>query len=77
MRDKVMMGMLATIGIEPGKPFSPPEKLKAAMERGVADAYYYMQNLTTKLFASKSLLAGSALELRDGPRRSARIRICR
>jgi hypothetical protein len=51
-RDKVMMGTLATIGIEPGKPFSPPEKLKVAMDRGVADAYYYMQNLTTELFAS-------------------------
>src|SRR5262249_17288361 len=25
-RDKVMMGMLATIGIEPDKPFNPPEK---------------------------------------------------
>src|SRR5262249_35813919 len=42
-RDNVMMGMLATIGIEPGKPFNPPDKLKAAMEKGVADAYYYMQ----------------------------------
>ena len=51
-RDKVMMGMLATIGIEPGKPFNPPKKLKAAMEKGVVDAYYYMQNLDTKLFAS-------------------------
>jgi hypothetical protein len=51
-RDKVMMGMLATIGIEPGKPFNPPEKLKPAMERGIVDAYYYMQNLDTKLFAS-------------------------
>src|SRR5215469_4564315 len=51
-RDKVMMGMLATIGIEPGKPFNPPEKLKAAMEKGVIDAYYYMQKLDTKLFAS-------------------------
>jgi hypothetical protein len=51
-RDKVMMGMLATIGIERGKPFDPPEKLKAAMEKGVADAYYYMQNLDTKLFVS-------------------------
>src|SRR5262249_38021912 len=51
-RDKVMMGMLATIGIEPGKPFNPPEKLKAAMEKGIVDAYYYMQNLVTKLFAS-------------------------
>jgi hypothetical protein len=51
-RDKVMMGMLATIGIEPGKPFTPPEKLKAAMEKGVIDAYYYMQKLATELFAS-------------------------
>jgi hypothetical protein len=51
-RDKVMMGMLATIGIEPGKPFNPPTKLKAAMEKGAVDAYYYMQNLATKLFAS-------------------------
>src|SRR5262249_42166856 len=51
-RDKVMMGMLATIGIEPGKPFNPPEKLKAAMEKGVIDAYHYMQKLDTKLFAS-------------------------
>src|ERR1700739_3781928 len=51
-RDKVMMGMLATIGIEPGKPFNPPSKLKAAMEKGGADAYYYMQNLDTNLFAS-------------------------
>jgi hypothetical protein len=51
-RDKIMMGMLATIGIEPGKPFNPPPKLKAAMEKGVADAYHYMQNLDTKLFAS-------------------------
>jgi hypothetical protein len=51
-RDKVMMGMLATIGIEPGKPFDPPPKLKAAMDKGVVDAYHYMQNLDTKLFAS-------------------------
>jgi hypothetical protein len=47
-----MMGMLATIGIEPGKPFNPPEPYKAAMEKGIVDAYYYMQNLDTKLFAS-------------------------
>jgi hypothetical protein len=51
-RDKVMMGMLATIGIEPGKPFNPPEKYKAALERGIVDAYYYMQELDTKLFAA-------------------------
>jgi hypothetical protein len=51
-RDKVMMGMLATIGIEPGKPFDPPAKLKPALEKGVVDAYYYMQHLVTELFAS-------------------------
>jgi hypothetical protein len=47
-----MMGMLATIGVEPGNPFNPTEKLKRAMEKGVIDAYYYMQKLDTKLFAS-------------------------
>jgi hypothetical protein len=51
-RDKLMMGMLATIGIEAGKPFNPPEKYKTAIEKGIVDAYYYMQNLDTKLFAS-------------------------
>lgn len=51
-QDKVMMGMLATLGIEPGKPFNPTAELKAAMEKGVADAYFYMQKLDTKLFAS-------------------------
>src|SRR5271154_2048612 len=41
-RDKVMMGMLASIGIEPGKPFNPQGKTKA-MERAVVDAYFYLQ----------------------------------
>ena len=48
-RDKVMIGMLAAIGIEKGKPFKPSPKMKAAMERGVVDAYHYMQKLTQKL----------------------------
>jgi hypothetical protein len=43
-RDKVMMGMLASIGMELGKPFNPPPKAKAAMERAVVDAYFYMQD---------------------------------
>jgi len=43
-RDKAMMGMLATLGIEAGKPFNPPERYKAAMERAVVDAYFYMQD---------------------------------
>ncbi|MBL8822177.1 MAG: DUF1254 domain-containing protein [Planctomycetia bacterium] len=48
-RDKVMIGMLATIGIEKGKPFNPSPKMKAAMERGVVDAYHYIQKLTRDL----------------------------
>ena len=48
-RDKVMMGMLASIGIEPGKPFKPEGKLKAAMERAVVDAYFYMQQRRARL----------------------------
>jgi hypothetical protein len=52
-RDKVMMGMLASIGIEPGKPFKPEDKVKAAMERAVVDAYFYMQERRATL--SKTL----------------------
>ena len=51
-QDKVMMGMLATIGIERGKPFNPEGRIKEAMEKGVIDAYFYMQQLDAKLFAS-------------------------
>ena len=42
-QDKVMMGMLATLGIEKGKPYNPDEKTKKAMRQAVIDAYYYMQ----------------------------------
>ena len=42
-RDKVMMGMLASLGIEKGKPFNPDDKTKKAMRQGVIDAYHYMQ----------------------------------
>ena len=48
-RDKVMIGMLASIGIEPGKPFHPQGKVKAAMERAVVDAYFYMQERAAKM----------------------------
>jgi hypothetical protein len=41
-RDKVMMGMLASLGIEKGKPYNPDEKTKKAMRQAVIDAYYYM-----------------------------------
>jgi hypothetical protein len=47
-RDKMMMGWLASIGIEAGKPFNPTPKARAAMERAVVDAYFYMQDLVEK-----------------------------
>jgi hypothetical protein len=41
-RDKVMMGMLASLGIEKGKPYRPGARMKQAMRQGAVDAYYYM-----------------------------------
>ena len=41
-RDKVMMGMLASLGIEKGKPYNPDAKTKKAMRHAVIDAYHYM-----------------------------------
>jgi len=41
-RDKVMMGMLASLGIEKGKPYDPDSKTKKAMRQAVIDAYHYM-----------------------------------
>lgn len=51
-RDKVMMGMLASIGIEPAKPFNPQGKVKAAMERAVVDAYFYLQEKAYESFSA-------------------------
>ena len=42
-RDKVMMGMLKTIGIEKGKPYNPDAKTKEIFRRAVIDAYYHMR----------------------------------
>ena len=47
-RDKVMMGMLASLGIEKGKPYNPDEKTKKAMRQAVIDAYYYMAERVIK-----------------------------
>ena len=43
-RDKIMMGYLASLGIEKGKPYNPDEKTKKAMRAGVIDAYFYMKD---------------------------------
>jgi hypothetical protein len=41
--DKVMMGMIKSLGIEKGKPFAPDETAKRAMRQGAIDAWYYLQ----------------------------------
>ncbi|WP_457676586.1 DUF1254 domain-containing protein [Thiolapillus sp.] len=43
-QDKIMMGYLASLGIEKGKPFKPDEKTRKAMRQAVADMYFYLQN---------------------------------
>lgn len=48
-RDKVMTGMLASLGIEKGKPYEPDAITRKAMKQAVEDAYYYMQNRLIKL----------------------------
>ena len=42
-RDKVMIGMLTSIGIEKGKPFTPDAKTTKALTAAIADAYGIMQ----------------------------------
>lgn len=51
-QDKVMIGMLATIGVERGKPFNPPERIRKSLEKGIADAYFYVHQLVTKHHAN-------------------------
>jgi hypothetical protein len=43
-RDKIMIGMLSTIGIEKGKPFEPDAQTTKALNAAVKDAYRVMQN---------------------------------
>jgi hypothetical protein len=42
-RDKVMGGMLASIGIEKGKPFAPKGKIKRALEKAAKDGFAYLE----------------------------------
>ena len=48
-RDKVMMGMLLTLGIRPGQPFTPTPELNAILDRAAADAYFYLQELEQRV----------------------------
>jgi len=43
-QDKVMMGMLVSLGIEKGKPFTPDETAKRAMRQAAIDAWFYLQS---------------------------------
>ena len=43
-QDKVMMGMLTSLGIEKGKPYSPDATAKKAMRQAAIDAWYYLQS---------------------------------
>jgi len=52
-RDKVMMGMLASIGICKGEPFDPDEETTTALLEGLERAYAYLQ--------SRFITAGGAL----------------
>ena len=50
-RDLAMMGILASLGIQKGKPFKPDAKTKRILESAVKEAYDYMQHLlVTKAF---------------------------
>ncbi len=51
--DKVMMGMLASLGIEKGKPFSPDETAKRAMHQAAIDAWFYLQEWFDKNMAKR------------------------
>jgi hypothetical protein len=41
--DKVMMGMLTSLGIEKGKPFAPNATAKRAMRQAAIDAWHFLQ----------------------------------
>jgi hypothetical protein len=42
-QDKVTMGMLASLGIEKGKPFAPDETTKRVMRQAAIDVWFYLQ----------------------------------
>ena len=42
--DKVMMGLVRSLGIEKGKPFAPDATAKRAMRQAAIDAWFYLQH---------------------------------
>ena len=49
-----MMGMLASLGIEKGKTFSPDETAKRAMRQAAIDFWFQMYKPITTLFRANS-----------------------
>jgi hypothetical protein len=71
-RDKVMIDMLKSIGIEKGKPFSPDESIKAILNSAASEAHAELERTYETLFA-QSFYDGSrwALPVLPGFRESA------
>ena len=44
-QDKVMMGMLTSLGIQKGKPYAPDATALKAMRQAAIDAWFYIQSL--------------------------------
>jgi hypothetical protein len=42
-QDKVVMGMLSSLGIQKGQPFAPDETAKRAMRQAAVDVWFYIQ----------------------------------
>src|SRR5262249_4813622 len=62
-QDKVMMGMLASLGIEKGKPFAPDETAKRAMRQAAIDAWFYLRDWFDHFSAEKLHWARPPLRL--------------
>jgi hypothetical protein len=50
--DKVIMGMIKSLGIEKGKPFNPDATAKRAMRQAAIDAWFYLQHWFDNIPAS-------------------------
>lgn len=51
--DKAMMGMLASLGIQQGKPYTPDATAKRAMRQAAVDVWYYIQDYFDNLPADR------------------------
>ncbi|WP_244669886.1 DUF1254 domain-containing protein [Kaistia sp. 32K] len=52
-QDKVMMGMLVSLGIEKGKPFAPDETTRRAMRQAAIDAWFFLQGWFDEVLARR------------------------